>query len=221
MADLINLSEYKALAGVQPADTRNDAQITALLPGATRAIRQFTGRSFDVVAGGASARTFQYDGSGMLDIDDCASVVSVSTDGGVPSQSIPLTTDEWTAMPQDDSDVIWYLLIHGGPRWGGISPEMGFERNLDQYPISYKPPIVTVTATWGWPSVPDDVKIAAMLTVQEFLSSGSAGRGGEGLTSEAIEGWSRSWGGRTGEMVALAIPNKARDLLVSYQRTFA
>ena len=61
---------------------------------------------------------------------------------------------------------------------------------------------------------------ATALTIKQFLAS-SGGGAAEGLTAEAIEGWSRSWGGRTGGGVAsLAIPNRARDLLVAYQRVF-
>jgi hypothetical protein len=219
MADLITLPDYKALLGVQPTDDRNDTQIEALIPAVTRAIRTFTGRNFEVAAAPATSRSFQHDGAEILDIDDCTGIVSLSTDTGVPGNSYDLTTDEWTAMPQDDSDVFYYVLIHGGPHFG-ISPEMGFERNLDQYEFRGRSPLITVTATWGWPAIPDDVKLAAALTVQAIMSSGTAGRGGEDLTSEAIEGWARSWGGRSGEMVALAIPNKARDILAGYQRIF-
>lgn len=218
MADLISLEEYKALGGIQPTDSRNDSQITALLAAASRVVRQYTGRNFDVVSS-VGERTYQYDESGMLDIDDAVSVAGVKTNAGVPGAEYTLQDVEWTAMPQDDSDVFYYILIHGGPYYGG-SPEMGFERNLDQYPLTRKQPIITVTAEWGWPAVPDDVKLATTLIVSEFVgSAGGAGRS-EGLTSEAIEGWSRSWGGRTGEGIAQSLPNRARDLLASYQRIF-
>jgi hypothetical protein len=123
-------------------------------------------------------------------------------------------------MP-DGGPVIYYLILHGGFLPFAISPEMGFERNLDTYPFSsFKSPMVAVTATWGWPAVPDDVKLATALTIKQFLTS-SGGGSAEGLTAEAIEGFSRSWGGR-GSMgvTALAIPNRARDLLAAYQRVF-
>jgi hypothetical protein len=63
------------------------------------------------------------------------------------------------------------------------------------------------------------VKLATALTIGEFLGSqASAAGGSEGLTAEAIEGWSRAWGARGGGAMSLAIPNRARDLLVNYQR---
>jgi hypothetical protein len=218
MANLITIEQYKAMQGIQSADTRNDAQITALLAAASRAVRLYTGRNFEVNTGISTTRSFQYDGEGMLDIDDCTAVSSLSTDAGAPGQTYNLNADEWTSMPQDDSDVFYYVLIHGGPYFGG-SPEMGFERNLDQYPYSSrKSPLVSVTATWGWPVIPEDVQLATAMTVNELV--GTPGHT-EGITSEAIEGWSRSWAGRAaGGVASLAIPNRARDMLVGYQRIF-
>ena len=220
MADLITLAEYKDLQGIDPTDTRRDAQIEALLPAASRAVRTYTGRNFEVNTGVATVRTFQHDGDEMLDIDDAVSVTSLSTDGGTPGENYDLTSDQWTAMPQDDSDVYYYVLVHGGPFWG-ISPEMGFERNLDQYEWQGRQPLMSVTASWGWPAIPDDVKLATALTINEFAgSSGSTGGRSEGLTAEGIEGWTRAWANRGGGALSLAIPNRARDLLVNYQRIF-
>jgi hypothetical protein len=221
MDPIIDLATYKALMGVQSTDVRKDPQIETLLPAASRAVRSYTGRSFEVAAGPATEREYQYDESGMLDIDDCTGITHIETDAGVSGAAYTLDSAQWTAMPQDDSDVYYYIIIHGGPYFG-LSPEMGFERNLDQYPwLAYSKPLVRVTATWGWAEVPSDVELATAFTVSEFLGStgGPTGKP-EGLTSEAIEGWSRAWGARSGGALALAIPNKARDLLVNYQRIF-
>lgn len=216
MADLITLSEYKALQGIQAGDDRNDVQISALLPAASRAVRTYTGRQFEANTGVATTRTFQHDGSEMLDIDDCTAITSLSTDGGVPGNLHELSSDQWTAMPQDDSEVFYYVLLQGGP-YLGMSPEMGFTYNLDRYELNARNPMISVTATWGWPSVPDDVKLAVAITVGEMVASpGKA----EGMTAEAIEGWSRSWGGRNAGLPSMAVPNRARDLLVGYQRIF-
>ncbi len=215
MADLITLAEYKAMQGIQVGDTRNDVQLAALLPAASRAVRTYTGRQFEVNTGTATTRTFQHDGSEMLDIDDCTAITLVSTDAGVPGTSYDLNSDQWMAMPQDDSDVFYYVIIYGG-LFSGFSGEMGFTRNLDMYEFRGRHPMISVTATWGWPVIPDDVKLATALTVGELASS--PGGRPEGLSAEAIEGWSRSWGSRNTAVTAMAIPNRARDLLVNYQR---
>lgn len=216
MADLIDLATYKALMAVDPTDTRDDVQVAALLPGVSRAIRTYTGRQFDVTNSVATARSFQYDGSGFLDIDDCTMVTLVSTDAGVPGQSWDLTTYEWTAMPQGGTEVFYYLLIHGGPMGG--SPEMGFERNLDTMVLRPKSPLITVTATWGWPAIPEDVKLATAITVSSMAGGNTAHD--EELTGESIEGFSRSWGNKQGGPQALMIPNRARDLLANYAKVF-
>lgn len=218
MADLLTLAEYKALQGIQAGDTRNDAQIQAILPAVSRLIRTYTGRQFEANSGIATSRSFQYDESGMLDIDDCTAVTSLTVDLGLSGQTYELRSDEYTVMPQDDSDVYYYVLIHGGPYFGG-SPEMGFTRNLDQYPslMLRKSPLISVTALWGWSEVPGDVKLAATLTTREFLRS--SGNKSENLSAEAIEGFSRSWANANG-VASLAVPNRARDLLAPYQRIF-
>lgn len=219
---IITLAEYKSLQGIQAGQVRDDAQISALLPAASRAVRTYAGRAFEITTGIATVRSFQYDESGFLDIDDATIITSISTDAGLVTQTYALDTTEWTAMPQDDSDVFYYVLIHGGPYFGG-SPEMGFQRNLDRYPISPRQPLMSVTATWGWPVIPDDVKLATALTVGELVAAPGKS---EGLTSESIEGYARVWGSRTlgggGGSASLntALPNRARDLLASYQRVF-
>lgn len=213
MADLLTVAEYKAFDGIPVTDTRKDAKIAALLPAVTLAIQAYTDRDFTVSSGLAGARQYMYDNCGILDIDDCTTVTSVSTDAGIPGTSYDLDPLAWVAMPAT-SPINNYLLILGGPfgnRWNG---EMGFTRNLDNYEWAGRDPIMTVTATWGWPAVPQDVKLAAYWTTNEIMNRPS----GEALQSEAIEGYSRSWGrGQTVE-ASLAIPGRARDLLSSYQR---
>jgi len=213
MADLLSLVEFKALTGVDATNNMDDPQITALIPAASRTIQSFVDRKFEVAAGPATERTFQYDGAGVVDIDDCTSVTSVTTDAGVLGEVYPLTGHQWTAQPGDEAETYYYLLVHSGP-FNSFSPEMGFERNLDQYDAGlWKPVTISVTATWGWPAIPADVKLAAAWTIQDALSK----PGGDNISAEAIEGYSRSW---AGAFSSLALPNRARDLLVNYQRAF-
>lgn len=210
---LITLSDYKTLLGV--TSTTDDPQITALLDFASEAVENYTDRKFVQSTGVATTRSYLYDGSGFLDIDDCVSITGITVT--IPNVADPFNIDpvEYTAMPS--GPVFYYLILHGALPFG-ISPEMGFERNLDQYPyVSYKQATVNVTATWGWPTVPQAVKIATALVISDFLSDEGKD---ENLTSEAIEGWSRSWGGRGATGPNLAIPNKARDLLATYQRVY-
>lgn len=213
-ANLLTLDEYKSLVGLDPANTKNDAQINALLGPVSRAVRSYADRTFEISQSPASARTFLYDGSGVLEVDDFTSLASVTTDTGVSGLSYALTEDQYTLMPQDSADPVFYWIIfHGGPR--APNGEMGFERNLDRMEIAPKNATVTVTATWGWPAVPSDVKLAAAWAIQDAIKTP------QGPTSEAIEGYSRSWGQAGQGFPVMALPNRSRDLLAAYQRSFA
>lgn len=139
---------------------------------------------------------------------------------------MPLTQGEqWTAQPQrrDDSPVYTYLELYGvGPTGGMVSPEMGFNRNLDVYYREHRQPsaptIIKVTALWGWPVVPAAVKQALVWTINEWVEKDDEG---EGLTAEAIAGFSRSWQRGGDDATApsgLAIPSRARDILAIYAK---
>lgn len=216
MANLITLSDYKSLLGVNPTNTAKDAQIEALIPSVSKAIQSYTDRRFDA-QGGSVDRVFQYDGSGLLDIDDCISVVSVSTDAGYAGGPLyDLDPQEYTALPyreSADDDPHYYIQFNWFP--GRYSGEMGFRRNLDTMDIVGGPVLVTVRATWGWPEVPADVKLAAAWTIHDSLNT----PGNNDLRNESIEGFSRGWG-LADSTANLALPARARDLLNNYIRVF-
>lgn len=220
MADLITLTEYKELLGLDPQVDPSDAQVTALLPAATRSIKKFTDRNFEVAATPAT-RTFQYEEDGFLDIDDATSITAVTTDLGITGQTYPLDPTEFTAMPyreSADDDPYYYIVVYS--RRLPSSPEMGFERNLDRIGFLPTLPTINVTATWGWPIIPSDVKLATAITVQELMaSSKTTSPSGGPMTSEAIAGYARSWSPPNPNQL-LAIPNRARDLLLPYQRVY-
>lgn len=221
MADILTLAELKTARGEE--GTENDIQYGWFLTVVSQVFRQFTGRDF-----GSSLlteeRSFQYDGSGFLDIDDAATVSEVKL--VVPYGDDQVLDPAWQWYPQpyrrDDSPVYYYLVLPGmAPTVGPVfSPEMGFNRNLDVYYRENRLPgmqtTIKVTATWGWPVVPVDIKQAAIWTINDWLDKDSEG---ENLTSEAIAGYARSWSRGNEEAPAgLAIPSRARDILVGYSK---
>lgn len=211
MPALVTLNDYKAFVGIPASNTQYDAQISAIIPVVSDALLTYTGRDFAAPLV-TETRTYEYDGSGYLDIDDAAAVTEVAMTW--PNSSpLVLTTDQWRAMPQrrDDSPVYYYILMPGF--YGGIDGEMGFTYNLDVLMREGRfmglPPLVDVTAQWGWPVVPESVKLAAYWTLAEWI-----GRESEGLTSESIESYARSWQRAGGGLAAApAIPSRALDLL--------
>lgn len=216
MADLLTLSELKAL--LNDTTVYNDAFYTAAIPTASVAISNYTDRDFASPQTTAT-RTYEYEGDGYLDIDDADSITAVEF--VVPSgPNVALSTAQWRAEPPRSvrTPVFTYIMLPGGYYF--TSPEMGFKQNWDVWAADYGwnqlPPQVAVTGVWGWPVVPSDVKLAAAWTIGEWNSR----REDSGLTTEAIEGYARSWGRGMSVNDALAIPNRARDLLQTYMRMF-
>lgn len=219
MAAILTLEEYKEMAGIAPTNVRNDDKYNALLPAVSKAIISYTARDFETTPPVTEERTFQYDNSGMLDIDDAISITSVTIT--VPwGADYVLRPDEFLAQPprRDDSQVYWYIAIPGFVF--GTSPEMGFTRNADVYYEEGRwraqPSTVKVVGQWGWAAVPEDVKMAAKWTMDDWV----ARRPETAAPSEAIESFSRSFGGtgRFGEALSLAIPYRSRDLLAGYTK---
>ena len=222
MADILTLAELKTARGETGND--HDTQYTWFLAVVSALFRAATERDIGTPVL-TEERTFQYDGSGYLDIDDAAAVLSVKL--VVPyGEDLELDADfQWTAQPprRDDSPVHTYLQLYGvGTTGVPLSPEMGFNRNLDVYYREHRlpayPTVLKVTAQWGWPTVPVDIKQAAVWTINEWIEKDDEG---EGLTAEAIAGYSRSWqrdGGDPTASSGLALPARARDVLAHYAK---
>jgi hypothetical protein len=222
MADLITLQEYRDATRYTSVDTAYDTQVNAALKYVSAAIRNYTARDF------ASAivtedRTFEYDGSGYVDIDDTATINTVTlTTVGWTDQVVDVAL--WRGMPQrrDDSPVYYYIYMPSVTAWGG-SPYMGFTRNVDVLAAEgrwgVQPPMVKVNALWGWPTVPDDVKQAAIWAVEDWLSTTSSSAGP--VTAHAIESFSESFGYRGSTSTILnALPQRSMDLLANYQKIY-
>lgn len=208
MPMLITRDELKSALGIPASNTAVNSELDRVILAASQAVINHTGRDFGA-ADVAATRSYEYDGSGYLDIDD-ATVISAVTYTWM-SAVYPIQADTWRAQPYGEA-VFWYLIL---PKiFLGGSPEMGFTANHDVLARegrwgSWLPTIVNVTGTFGWPIVPDDVKQAVIWTSAAF-------RDQPGLyVTESIEGYSRSTNQRT---VPLAVPERARDILAYYEK---
>lgn len=208
-ADLITLEELKIALGYSETEALRDAKLEKAISAASNAVRRFADRSFGLPLVKAT-RTYEYDSSGFLDIDDAGVVISVNfVFGGLET---PITTFYWRAEPQEGPPYT-YLRI---PHWAGVySPEMGFTYNLDViardkgWPGLI--PQVKVEAEWGWPEVPEDVRQATIWTAAKFAEKPDQ------LVSETIEHYSYTSQARTGGPLP-AVPSPAQDLLAAYVR---
>lgn len=203
---IITLDDLKTALGIPLSNTTRDEQLTAAVNAASTAVLNYTDRDFGLGAV-TEQRTYEYDGSGVLDIDDCTAVTAVTL--SYDNADTVLPTDQWRAQPYG-SGVITHILLPMG-RYGG-SPEMGFTRNLDVYAregyASLVPTLAKVDATFGWPTVPNDVKQATIWIAAAMAEDVRP------FISETIEGYSRT----VGPAPRQAIPARALDLLVPYQR---
>lgn len=216
--DLLTYDEFLAFDGRAPGDVNEQeaARLTIAISAASNAVRQFVDRdltlSVDAVQGD---RTFRWLGHDSIDIDDATQVTQVAL-SSTPWQPFTRVLDvsEWITptpeynLPVFDSLELWTNLPFGS------SPEMGFKWNQDRYGYRPHPIILSVTAVWGWPVIPEDIKMATVWTVGEMIATLSP------YTSEAIEGYSHSFGsGRTMSLTPqTAVPSRAQSLLDPYLR---
>src|SRR4051794_16344305 len=114
MADLITLESLRNLLGYDVTDTRDDLRYTALIPLASQAVRSYTERDFGAPLV-TEERTFEYDGSGYLDVDDADAITAVKI--VVPhSTDFEVSEDAWVPLPRrrDDSPVYQYIWVATG-----------------------------------------------------------------------------------------------------------
>lgn len=199
MADLVTLADLKTALGITDADS--DTRLQQAIENASAAIRSYVDRPFETPVTASSTRSYAYDGSGVLEIDDAQTVTAVVQDG------ITLTADEYSAEPFL-APITWLFLP---PYSRPGSPEMGFTRNLDRlwWKTYEAPQIVQVTGTWGWPTIPKDVEQAAIYTAAAFAETPRP------FISERLGEVSRTY---TPAGLRDAIPSRAKELLEPYFR---
>ncbi|CAB4183079.1 gp6 domain containing protein [uncultured Caudovirales phage] len=203
-SEIITLNQLKDSLGVPYSDTTKDLKLEQAISSATSAIRTYLDRDFgtSIIT---EEREFVYDGSGILEMDDCAlnSITSVK----IADRQV--STREFLAQPTRRSPVHYWMVL--APSYG-ISPAMGFTWNLDTYYL-YANPItytlrVKVTADWGWPQIPDDIQQAAIYTAAAMAES----------PKPYVSQQYQSYSVQLPNPMTDAIPARAVALLAPYQR---
>lgn len=181
---------YCALAEVRDwvafGDSADDAELSAALASAGRAIDTYCGQTFEP-DGTTSARLFFASCSTSVDLAARRSVIGTSTGLVVKTDDNDNGTFETTWSASD-----YYSLPLSGV---GADGRTGWpitaivSTGTRSFPVGGVRPQVQITANWGWASTPDSVKLACrMLTVAWHQRRATvAGQGGfENFFSSAI-----------------------------------
>jgi len=210
----LTLEEYKTLRKITSTDTARDEQLELAIEIAEDVVEQYTGRDFRTEPT-TMTKKYIYDGAGVLDIDDCASITNVTLDGRA------LTPDlDVLAGPNRGPTFYWLEFAGLGPMTSISSGEMGFTSNLDTLRPMGRFLFVEVTASFGWPrnKIPGSIKQAAIWLVDDFAvtrpsSSGTASQ----VSSESIADLAYSYQLESAQVVADISP-RVRSLLDQYTK---
>ena len=148
----------------------DDATILAAIESAEEAINQHCGRTF-AVAGSATARVFRVanDRSSVLDIYDCTTVTAVSDNGStVLSSAYQLEPLNGLSVSGEAVPYTCIRLLAGGV-WS----------------YEYDKATISVTATWGWASLPARYTEAVKILTADILDNRDMRNGIVGFTDYA------------------------------------
>lgn len=159
------LGEYKvARPGVRDGST--DAAIVDALDVASAEVDEWCQRSFTMASGTPSAKVYHQRRTGILLVDDFSTLAGlVVTDN---TAALTIGTDFWVDRPAVSGHPFYRLRFY---------PE--------RWPIPSWEPLVSVTADWGWATVPEQVKRATILLAADLMTAGGSQFGYVGIDAGA------------------------------------
>jgi hypothetical protein len=207
--DLCTVADVKTELEIS-SDTSRDTVIQSIVTGVSRAIHTMTEREFRAESSGSVTRRFEVrDGGYVVDLNpydlNSASGLTVTLH---PESSTPYTLTVSTE----------YLLQPTQKRWTfesiRITPQVA-QMHVGETPRRFGMTLVDVTSSsWGFASVPDDVKRAAIISVaanlDRRLDAYSFAAGNDLVDMEA--------GVQPVRQMAFSIPMAAMVLLNPYRR---
>jgi hypothetical protein len=177
MTDYITRAQLKAHLSIPVLDTDDDVALARVVASTSRAVEKWCRRRTFGQDAAASTRTFHADGYGCVYVDDIATATGLAVatdddDDGVFEQSWTVSTDfalEPVNALADDLPVT--RLVAVGDLW---------------FPAGCARASVSVTATFGWPAVPDEVVEATLIKAARLFGrkdtpNGVAGSGEFGV----------------------------------------
>lgn len=149
------LAQFKAR--MNRTDDRDDTTMTAILAAASRHVDGLTNRVFTQAAG---TRTFAAELTTMCEIDDAVTITAIATDldGNGTYETAWVATD-YSLVPNNASALgVPYTRVNVRPMGRWLFPV--FRASNTVPPNQHG---VQITATWGWPSVPEEITEATLL----------------------------------------------------------
>lgn len=190
--DLCSSSDVRTFLQKTTTDTAQDTEIGNMITAASDAIMRWAEREFKTTTSGSTARSFEHKGGAFLDLApfDLRSVSAVEMDADQSSSTV-LTSDQYRLHPVNSPHGVYTGL------------------RLDSSVISttrFRAAVVEVTSsTWGFASVPSDVKRACVITVATWLR-------------RDVSAYENVLGPEGEEVAPRGLPMPAVDLLKPFKR---
>lgn len=155
-------------------DTVDDSLILLALEAACESIDDYCGRSFGTVT---TTRYYEVEDSCELEVDDLASATFTLATKSTYNGGYDIT---WTAAD-------YFLSPLNGRRGGVVWPYTEIHAIAPRYFLEADDiPTVSLTATFGWPSVPARITQAAVLQAQRFYKRMDSPLGVAGVSDMGI-----------------------------------
>lgn len=192
-ADLTNLQTVRRRMSMPGVDVDRDVELQDLISAVSAHLVETYEQEWVPAGAAPEERAFTYRGGGILNLSPCnaqagtVTAITITPDGGTAVDLVAGT--DWVEMPARS-------------KWG-VTDYIRLRSGLAS---SFSPQIALVTATWGYPAVPEVVHRAATITVIHWYREQSSRPSG---FTEPDEG---SLDDR------VAIPQRARWMLRPFER---
>lgn len=182
---LISIDEARLYCKLNSSDKPTDEWFELAVNGVSEQIEKYTGRVYQPYDSTATVREFTHTGGKHLEIDDCTDIelIRVTATPTETDSWISLAASNWIAQPAQDEvkTTIRFLeselLPAANQGWAGLG--MHVQRDDSSWPAKDKAvanqlTVVEVTARYGHPSVPGNVKLAACMWISYLLNRDQA-----------------------------------------------
>ena len=163
--DLTTSASVREYLRIPTAQTDMNALLATFITQASTAIKRYTAREFAPATAAGVERAFKYAGGGIVHLApyDCVAVTQVEVDTDTDSPTV-LDSDSYRLLPVGKPSGAYNAIELRGVTVAS--------RTSDTLTKPWRE--VSVTGTWGFTAVPDDVALAANMLVAWYYRNHSA-----------------------------------------------